>query len=462
MLRLGTAIKLSLVLIWAGGAVLGDSRMACPVLAVEQSCSADGQAIITLRPGPKSPPGVSYVISLPDEGTAAQNLPENGSLTFSLPNPKGRQVTMAVVGLEPDGGDLATCCLSNQRVHLPASCAPNSPENPAAQDDLAISLTLSEECERPRAGAICSGLMQISGRQTGLVTTTLSADFGASILVQGVECSPMAAGQALCQLPLGQPVAFDLALRPQAPAGKVQLCTTIGIGSDAAARTLALQDALDRAGYQVGSIDGDFGPTTLAALTQFVADAGLPPLQSDIPPEALALLGLDDFADANPENNRACSVALVPAPPLVCDSKTTRRSGDACQCRFKDMNRLSNTACACPKGTKLGPSGCESPVLGDGDTNTSGTGGNSSADADTGPACDAATTELRNGVCECRNAGMVRLGPTSCGGIETLFCPDGSPQIPGFACPSTGSACARFNAAGECCDDLEADDPSCR
>lgn len=447
--------------------VWADASQPCPPLEIKASCSPQGTAAIQLRARTDSPPGLRYLVSLPDEDIGAISLAPNASLTFDLPDPKARQLTVAVVGLEPAGASLAACCMSNQRVHLPASCAPINtdadagPDAGTRPDDLALVLTLSPKCARQRATPICEGTIAITGAGDSPAQVTLSADLAESIVAVGADCSGFAQGHAICRLPIGRVLPFDLALTPTTPRTKATLCAEIGIGADQTAHTLALQDALAKAGYSVGAIDGDFGPATLAALTEFVADAGLPPLTADIPPEVLFLLGITEHSDGMPTNDRACATTSVPSPPLICDVKSTKAAGDACTCRFTGMIRVSASSCVCKKGTKLGANGCEAvkkvtPSPADTTLNDTDTAG------DTAPVCDPATTVLRGGICECRLAAMTRLSATTCQVPELRFCPDGRPEVPGFPCAPEGPACARVNEAGECCDDLGPEDASCR
>ncbi len=463
------AVLVSVVLFAQGGTVAhADARQPCPPLQVEQSCTPEGAAVLTLRAGAAAPAQLSYIVSLQIPGQKATTLAPGGVMTLSVPAPKGQQVTLAVVGLEPDGTDMAACCLSNQRLHLPTSCAADAPARldpdpdpvakadtpPLTADDLGVTLALAPDCAHTSAGVVCSGQMQIDGADGPAQTLTLQSDNARTVRLSGGTCTDFVKGFAICHLPPGQPWPLDLDLQLPAVTGpqQTQLCARIGVSTDPTVRTLALQDALDRAGYRVGKVDGDFGPATLAALADFMADAGLPPVATEIPAEALVLLGLDDHGDANPANDTACDTANVPKAPVVCDARTTRASGAECACRFKGMVRASMQSCACPKGQKLGPKGCVRPTENTGDTKTSPTG--------TTLACDPATTVLRNGRCECRAAGMVRATATACvDRVEIAFCPNGLPQIPGIPC---AQSCARTNAAGECCDLLGPGDASCR
>ena len=463
-------IKLCVVIFCAASAAGADARQPCPPLEINAICAPAGTATVTLRAGADAPPDLSYLVSLPDEGIGAISLAPGGSLNLDLPAPDARQVTVTVVGLEPAGSSLSACCLSNQRVHLPASCAPAAPDQSAALalpaddpvGDMSMDLTLAPGCSRQKAAPVCQGVLTVSGTGPEQVQVTLSAALGRRLQAEGADCSAFAKGQALCLLQVGRPLSFDLALSPDARPAKATLCAELGIGSDAVSRTLALQEALARAGYRPGKVDGDFGPATQAALAAFVADAGLPPLAGNIPPKVLSLLGIGDFSDALPDNNRACAVALVPALPLTCDAATTRASGDTCACRFKGMSRVSAQACACPKGQKLGAKGCRNPGVGGTETADTGTPTGTDDPAGTGPACDPATTVLRKGECQCRTAEMRRVSQTRCEAVDIRLCPDGSPEVPGIPCPPAGPACLRFNAAGECCDDLGPGDASCR
>lgn len=352
-------------------------------------------------------------------------------------------MTLAVVGLEPEGSSLSACCFSNQRLHLPKDC-PKPTEDLAHADppaDRAVSLDLQPKCQRSPQGTTCEGVIALTGPDATDLPITLSSAKAASFTAAGADCTVFAAEWAQCWLPVGLPLPFTLALPPSAQGGEVTLCAQIGMVSDGTARTLALQSALDHAGYPVGRIDGDFGPATQKALAAFAADAGLAPFTDQIPPEVLTLLGLGPLSDRNPANDRACTTATVSAPVLACDRASTRLRGDHCSCRFKGMKQSSATTCSCPKGQRLGKSGCIRPV----DVTES----NKNDPNPTPPACDPVTTVLSNGKCQCRMAGMVQISATAC--------------LPLVADPApSGGACLKRNDVGECCDLLPIGDASCR
>lgn len=429
--RARSAIKGAvLVLGFSPAMILADANVSCPPLEVMQSCTDDGVLRMTLKPGSAAPAGLSYIIGPQGVGLAAQSLPANGSLTFNLPASSSGQMTFAVVGLEPDGKDMTACCLSNQRVHLSKTCRAGEPEGPtpdtplSATDlpptDLGIEVTLTPECQRSPQGAACRGVVKINGSGPNEVRVTLAAKDAARVVSDAVDCTVFAEDEALCLMPVGQDLPFDLGLIPSAPAGPVTLCARFGVAEGDTARTLALQSALAKAGYPV-TADGDFGPATMAALDRFVTDSGLPPLQAEIPPAALALLGLAPHSDADPSNDLSCTEARLPAAPLLCDAKTARRSGKECTCRFKGMRAVSATACACPKGQKLGSKGCY--------TERVKTEVPAATATDPPPArCDALTTVLRNGACACRYEGMRKLSKTVC------LCETGLPPLPGLGC----------------------------
>jgi hypothetical protein len=235
----------------------------------------------------------------------------------------------------------------------------------------------------------------------------------------GLICSDFIGDQSLCRVALtGLTSNYDFALKTTANPPEVRLCA--GLGIDPGVQALALQAALRDAGYDVGAVDGQVGAKTLEALQRFLTDAGLPSADGVLSPEALAALGLADFSDADAANNQSCATATIPPPPLVCDARTARLDGGECLCKFKGMDAVSATACACPKGMALGKNGCIEPIT------------DPVSDAVTAPdtplRCDALTTVLRNGACACRYKTMAQISKTAC------LCENGLPPLPGLGC----------------------------
>ncbi len=381
--------------------------------------------MMSLRAGKDAPPNLDYIIAPQLNDLDAQTLPAGQSLTLPLRAEWGQQISLAVVGLEPAGAEMAACCMSVQRVHLPASCpSVSDTESPSLPSpDLAISISHNGECGRPDATPHCVAtldLSQIAGDPVAdapIFVTVTGQDARALNESEGA-CSKMVGGEAVCALSLNRPWVVDVALDAGRPASTFELCATLGVPENDTARTLALQQALGRAGYPVGAADGKFGPATVAALTQFIDDSGLPPITAEIPPEALVLLGLSPREDANPANNRACAVLRVPAPPLQCDKRTTHARGGECACVFKDMSRVSASKCACPKGKVLGPQGCVTrEVVVDG----------SKSDGDA-KLCNNPTVVQKDGECLCRFEGT-RMAK---GGL--CLCKSGLPPLPGVGC----------------------------
>jgi hypothetical protein len=404
------------------------------------------------------PKGLSLLIT-PQNGGATHALAAGQTVTLDATGPTMGQMTLAVLGLEGEGAAVESCCFSNLRVRVPVCSPPtkpdatNTPTNDLAEntDDFAVTLTLPETC--PRDG--CQGQVTIDGPSDSAVNLTLSTD-DTPARITAAGCVGTGSAGALCRVIAGTGLDVSLVPGKSVPAGQLELCAVLGIGTDAATRTLALQQALADQGYDPGPMDGDFGPATMAALQTLAADAGLPPVSDEIPPDLLTLLGLGPFSDANLGNNRACATTTLPRPVLACDPASTRAAGAECACRFKGMKRASDTACACAKGQSLGRKGCVSvkdldPVKTD----------NTPLGSDL--RCDPATTVLRNGVCQCRSEGMKRASETTCEPVVKIrLCPNGLPEIPGIGCDFGRPTCSRVNDAGECCDDLPAGDASCR
>lgn len=456
--RIKLALAGAAFFLWSGLPLGADVRQPCPVLSVTPVCAQDGQARLQISAPVDMPKGLRLLIT-PQKGRTTHGLAAGQTVTLDAAGPTMGQMTLAVLGLEGEGAAVESCCFSNQRVRLPVCTPPttpdatNTPTSDLAEnaDDFAVTLTLPETC--PRNG--CQGQVTIGGLSDSTVDLTLSTD-GTPALITAAGCVGTGAAGALCQVIAG--TGLDLSLVPgkDASAGELELCAVLGIGTDAATRTLALQQALADQGYDPGPADGDFGPTTLAAVQMFAADAGLPPVSDEIPPDLLTLLGLGPFSDANPGNNRACATTTLPRPILACDPASTRAAGAECACRFIGMKRASDTACTCPKGQSLGRKGCVSVENPD------------PVKTDDNPIvrdlrCDPATTVLRNGVCQCRSEGMRKVTKTTCEPVVKIrLCPNGLPEIPGVGCDFGRPTCSRVNDVGECCDDLPAGDPSCR
>ncbi len=381
--------------------------------------------MMSLRAGKDAPANLNYIIApqLNDVGT--HTLPAGQSLTLPLRAKLGQQISLAVVGLEPAGADMSACCMSVQRVHLPASCPIETDTHnpPSPPPDLAISISEDRDCKRTDAAPHCVAkvdLSQIAGDPVAdaPIFVTLTGQDARALSQSDGACSKMVGGKAVCALAVNRPWVVDVALDAGQPAGTFELCAALGVPEDDTARTLALQQALARAGYPVGGADGKFGPATVAALTQFMQDSGLPTIETEIPFEALVLLGLSPRTDANPANDRACAVLRVPAPPLQCDKRTTRARAGACACRFKGMSRVSASKCTCPKGEALGPQGCAKR-----DVVVGGPTGDRDAQL-----CSNPTVVQKGSECVCRYEGTRMAN----GGI--CLCKSGLPPLPGVGC----------------------------
>lgn len=385
------------------GPVHADFRQPCPKLSVTAACSPEGLAEARVKAPADLPQGLRLLISGPGSG-GTYMLTGGRSVAVSLPGPAGEQVALTVVGLEGAGDTAKGCCFSSHRLRRPVcTVTPADPSPTERIPDFAVTLQFPETC--PRRG--CVGKLGLAGPAGPPQAITLKADGRGRFTA--AACLGSQAAEALCDVPPGAGMDVTFVPDPAAPAGRVELCGQLGIGASDRVGTLALQKALARQGYDPGPLDGRLGPATRAALNLLAADAGLPPPVDAVPPQMLDLLGLSGFADANPANDRDCAQTNLPRRP----------SGGAKRA-------------------------------------TTGT-------ADTGPACDPKTTALRGGVCQCRSKAMVRVSPTRCkAGPELRLCPNGLPEILGLGCPVVAPGCRRTNAAGECCDDLPADDASCR
>ncbi|MFL9824766.1 N-acetylmuramidase domain-containing protein [Rhodoplanes sp. SY1] len=92
--------------------------------------------------------------------------------------------------------------------------------------------------------------------------------------------------------------------------GSAGLSATIAYG-ERGDRVRELQQGLERLGYPVGGIDGEFGPNTLAAVTAFQRDRGLAPSGAADEATLLALRSAGPASPAGP------TPPVVPAPPTA-------------------------------------------------------------------------------------------------------------------------------------------------
>jgi len=406
-----------------GSPLFADATQHCPPLRIEAVCNAGVAEAITLRPPISNDGSRSFALTSQNLGgiTGDQAILLKSGQSVTLPT-GNRPISLAIVGLEGDGAaSESACCFSNQHIEIADLCAPvdDVPQTQITAEtlpDIGITLTMSDTC---RDGA-CTGVATLTGDvqpDTQVSFNTTPAIVRDVQTDSNVTCSSTA-GATLCdwQSPPNTNIIFKIPTSQ--PEGTFEVCAEIGVGAEPKLRAMALQAALNAQGFNVGAVDGLIGPATRAALAQMKSSAGI--TQDDLlPPAAMTLLGLGDYADANMENNRMCATARIPKPPLVCDTRSTVRRDDTCQCRLRNMVRLNARSCACPKGTVASGGSCverKEPKA--------------KAPVSKALVCDRNSTVQRGAECACRYQGMRKLSATRCG------CKTGLPALPGVGCVS--------------------------
>ncbi len=412
------------VALCVAGPLLAEVTQPCPPLQVEAVCKGGAVEAVTLRPPRGVASNLSFAVTSQDKGGVtgdkAHLLSGNQSMTLPV---KGGAFTLAVLGLESqEAADNSACCFSNQTVGLAGLCAETGAPDEAVEPvlpDVAIGLEMSESCN---AGT-CAGVLTLTGDVPEQIQLSLTIAPAIVRDVQaggGLRCE-QTGGAVLCDW--AKPAQAELVFRiPRSqPEGVLEICAQTGVAAEPRLRAMALQAALNAKGYDAGKVDGLIGPATRSALAQMKADEGITG-EEMLPEAALRALGLSDFVDANPQNNRMCATTLIPKPPLVCDKRSTVQSGEACLCRLRNMVRVSERACACPKGTVASGGACvkrKQPQT---------TPRPKKPAAATALVCDRKTTVQRGTSCACRYSGMRKVSATKC------RCSNGLPALPGVGC----------------------------
>lgn len=116
-------------------------------------------------------------------------------------------------------------------------------------------------------------------------------------------------------------------------------------------------------------------------------------------------------------NSLECKINL-PLKVSSCDPATAAKAGDLCRCRFDNMAKVSDTACACVEGFSLvAGKGCVKKTA--------------------APKCDLATTLAKNGQCACKFANMVKASASTCA------CAQGFRFAPGKGCFKPEPVCGK-------------------
>jgi uncharacterized repeat protein (TIGR01451 family) len=123
------------------------------------------------------------------------------------------------------------------------------------------------------------------------------------------------------------------------PAGGTLTCTYTGTGPTAPNQALGSIAVVGHASQPP--------PFTNCAIVGFTPASGL--------------------TDANPPDNQSCINVVKPPFPVVtavCDPRTTVKRGTECVCRFPNMVKSSESACACREGMNFVPGrGCVPPLV---------------------------------------------------------------------------------------------------
>ncbi len=94
----------------------------------------------------------------------------------------------------------------------------------------------------------------------------------------------------------------------------------------------------------------------------------------------------------------------IPRPPK-CDVLTTKKSGNKCVCRYRNMKKVSPSKCACPRNTFfVAGKGCV-PKL----------------NVPRPPKCDVLTTKKSGNKCVCRYRNMKKVSPSKCACPRNTF-----------------------------------------
>ncbi len=248
---------------------------------------------------------------------------------------------------------------------------------------------------------------------------------------------------ALQLLPLARStVGIEMTVPGQRDGGSLTNCVAPGVPQDPVQRIKLAQQAMLSAGYDVGRVDGAFGPRSRRALVALQQRLGLAQT-GEISPELFVALGIPDASTAAP----ACvTVDLPPMPrPVVADCKAGQKRNSKGVCYTPEVNcpsgqvKNSRGVCytpkpdeaACPRGQRKNSKGvCYTPEIScpQGQRkNSKGQCYTPRADCKAGqkrnskgecytprPRCDPNSTVARGGRCVCRNKGMKQISPTRC------------------------------------------------
>lgn len=298
---------------------------------------------------------------------------------------------------------------------------------------------------------------------------------------QGWSCTT-SAGAISCingnlSLPSGGTEIVDLTVTVNGlpEGGTFENCASIGVSDDPTQQAMIVQTALSLMGVDIGAVDGKIGKRTRAAVVDLQEQLGLAGT-GEIDAALLEALGVPMAAGAD-QSCVTVDLPPMPRPRLICDKATTVNDGGACECRYKNMYQADDQSCGCVKGFNF--------VAGEGCIKRKVKDPVKDPVKPKGVKCDAKTTVLRDGICECREEGMVRKNATSCARQkvrqELKICPNGLPEIPGVGCLDVkiggggkkgdgggggtgegGGGCQKKDLDGNCCGEPGAVESECR
>jgi len=130
--------------------------------------------------------------------------------------------------------------------------------------------------------------------------------------------------------------------------GQFQNCASIGIGESTFQRALLVQQAMQMLGIDGGPVDGAPGRKTRAGVRQLQEQLGLE-ATGEIDDALFARLGVP-LLGSSPEACVTVDLPPMPNPPLACDRGTTVARGAACVCKYERMYQRNTTSCGCVKG----------------------------------------------------------------------------------------------------------------
>ncbi len=349
----------------------------------------------------------------------------------------------------------------------PALSVTKTSTGPCTVNEAAQTYTCDYDLTVTNAGGDFAGPMVLGDAfDAGMVTNATGSGAGWSCTTANDAASCINGNLSLAA-GASEAVTISVTVKGLPNGGTFENCAAIGASDDPTQQAMIVQTALTLMGVDVGAIDGQPGKRTRAGVVDLQDQLGLEPT-GEIDDALLTALGVPMAGGAAPS---CVTVDLppMPKPRLICDKATTVNEGGACACRYKNMYQADDQSCGCVKGFNF--------VAGEGCIKRKVKDPVKDPVKPKGVKCDVKTTVLRNGVCECREEGMVRRNATSCARQkvkqELKICPNGLPEIPGIGCvdikigggggkKDDDNKCSKFDKDGTCCTDPGAFQEECR